>query len=125
MSIQIDVRKEAETAVISVVGDIDLYSSPQLRQTVLDALGAGSEGRVLVDLTGVKYIDSSGVASLVEGLQLARRSQVRFGLCGLNRAPRQVLELTRLINVFEVFDTVDQALKDRPRIDDPPAAEKP
>ncbi len=112
MSIQIDVRKEAGTAVISVTGDVDLYSSPQLRQTVLDALNAKSENRVLVNLTGVKYIDSSGVASLVEGLQLARRSQVRFGLCGLNRAPRQVLELTRLINVFEVFETLDEALSE-------------
>jgi anti-anti-sigma regulatory factor len=36
---------------------------------------------------------------------------VRFGLCGLNRAPRQVLELTRLISVFEVFDSVDEAMK--------------
>jgi anti-sigma B factor antagonist len=111
MSIQIDVRKQDETAVIDVVGDIDLYSSPQVRQTILDALQQKSENRVLVNLTGVKYIDSSGVASLVEGLQLARRSHVRFGLCGLNKAPRQVLELTRLINVFDIFDNVDDALK--------------
>jgi anti-sigma B factor antagonist len=111
MSIQVDVRKQADTAIISVVGDIDLYSSPQVRQTILDTLNARSDTRVLVDLSGVKYIDSSGIASLVEGLQLARRSQVRFGLCGLNRAPRQVLELTRLISVFEVFDSVDEAMK--------------
>lgn len=111
MSIQIDVRKEADTAVIDVVGDIDLYSSPQVRQTILDALQAKTGNRVLVNLTGVKYIDSSGVASLVEGLQLARKSQVRFALSGLNRAPRQVLELTRLINVFDIYETVEDALK--------------
>src|SRR5512140_3112815 len=111
MSIQIDVRKEVGIAVINVTGDIDLYSSPQVRQTILDALNRKTEDRVLVNLTGVKYIDSSGVASLVEGLQLARKSQVRFGLCGLNKAPRQVLELTRLINVFDVFDSVEDALK--------------
>lgn len=111
MSIQINVRKEAETAVIDVVGDIDLYSSPQVRQTILDALNRKTENRVLVNLAGVKYIDSSGVASLVEGLQLSRKSQVRFALCGLNKAPRQVLELTRLIKVFDIFDTVDDALK--------------
>lgn len=111
MSIQIDVRKESGTAVISVVGDIDLYSSPQVRQTILDTLSQKSESRVLINLIGVKYIDSSGVASLVEGLQLARKSQIKFGICGLNKAPRQVLELTRLISVFEVFDSLDEALK--------------
>ncbi len=111
MSIQIDVRKESGTAVISVVGDIDLYSSPQVRQTILDAVSQKTESRVLINLTGVKYIDSSGVASLVEGLQLARKSQIKFGICGLNKAPRQVLELTRLISVFEVFDSLDEALK--------------
>jgi anti-sigma B factor antagonist len=110
MSIQIDVRKESDTAIIDVVGDIDLYSSPQVRQTILDALNSGSAGRVLVNLSGVKYIDSSGVASLVEGLQLARKSQLGFALCGLNKAPRQVLELTRLINVFEIHQTVEDAL---------------
>ncbi len=111
MSIQIDVQRENETAVINVVGDIDLYSSPQVRQTILDALNQKTESRVLVNLAGVKYIDSSGVASLVEGLQLARKSQVRFALCGLNKAPRQVLELTRLINVFDIYDSVADALK--------------
>ncbi|MCX6614851.1 MAG: STAS domain-containing protein [Acidobacteria bacterium] len=111
MSIQIDVRRQEQTAVINVVGDIDLYSSPQVRQTILDALNEKSDNRVLVNLTGVKYIDSSGVASLVEGLQLARRSRVRFALCGLNKAPRQVLELTRLINVFDIFESIEDALK--------------
>jgi len=111
MSIQINVRKETGAAVIDVIGDIDLYSSPQVRQTILDTLNQKTETRVLVNLTGVKYIDSSGVASLVEGLQLSRKAQVRFGLCGLNKAPRQVLELTRLIKVFEIYDTVEDALK--------------
>ena len=111
MSIQINVRTEGETAVIDVTGDIDLYSSPQVRQTILDALNRKTENRVVVNLTGVKYIDSSGVASLVEGLQLSRKSQVRFALCGLNKAPRQVLELTRLIKVFDIFDNVEDALK--------------
>ncbi len=111
MSIQINIRKEGGTSVVDVVGDIDLYSSPQVRQTILDELNQKSGDRVLVNLTGVKYVDSSGVASLVEGLQMARKAQVRFALCGLNKAPRQVLELTRLIKVFDIYDTLEEALK--------------
>jgi len=108
----ISVRMDAEkaTAIIEVKGDIDLYSSPQVRQTVLDTLNKKEAKRVIVDLIGVRYVDSSGVASLVEGLQLSRKSQVRFVLCGLNKAPRQVLELTRLIKVFEIHDTLETAL---------------
>ncbi len=106
----IQVRQQNETTIIDVTGDIDLYSSPQVRQTILDTLNQKLATRVLVNLTGVKYIDSSGVASLVEGLQLSRKSQVRFALCGLNKAPRQVLELTRLIKVFDIFESVEDAL---------------
>ena len=107
---EISVRQQNESAIIDVTGDIDLYSSPQVRQAILDTLSKKLGTRVIVNLAGVKYIDSSGVASLVEGLQLSRKSQVRFSLCGLNKAPRQVLELTRLIKVFEIFDSLDAAL---------------
>ena len=106
----IKVRHQDNAAIIEVTGDIDLYSSPQVRQTILDTLNHKTVGRVIVNLVGVKYVDSSGVASLVEGLQLSRKSQVRFSLCGLNKAPRQVLELTRLIKVFEIFETLEAAL---------------
>ena len=107
---EISVRQQKETAIIDVTGDIDLYSSPQVRQTILDTLNQKLGSRVIINLTGVKYIDSSGVASLVEGLQLSRKSQVRFALCGLNKAPRQVLELTRLIKVFDIFESLEDAL---------------
>jgi anti-sigma B factor antagonist len=110
MDISVRMDTEKATAIIEVKGDIDLYSSPQVRQTVLDTLNKKEAKRVIVDLIGVRYVDSSGVASLVEGLQLSRKSQVRFVLCGLNKAPRQVLELTRLIKVFEIHDTLEAAL---------------
>ena len=107
---EISVRQQNETAIIEVTGDIDLYSSPQVRQAILDTLNQKVAKRVIVNLTGVRYVDSSGVASLVEGLQLSRKSQVRFTLCGLNKAPKQVLELTRLVKVFEIFDNLEAAL---------------
>lgn len=110
MDISVRTDTEKATAIIEVKGDIDLYSSPQVRQTVLDTLNKKEAKRVIVDLVGVRYVDSSGVASLVEGLQLSRKSQVRFVLCGLNKAPRQVLELTRLIKVFEIHETLEAAL---------------
>lgn len=100
----INVKRDGSRSVIYVSGDIDLYTSPQLRDTVLDLLGKRSQEQVIVDLKQVFYIDSSGIASLVEGLQEARKRKARFVLVGLNDAPRHVLELTRLLSVFEIAD---------------------
>src|ERR1035438_7895865 len=78
MEISVQNEADKQTAVINVKGDIDLYSSPQVRQTILDTLNGKTAKRVIVNLAAVRYVDSSGVASLVEGLQLSRKSQVRF-----------------------------------------------
>ena len=57
--------------------------------------------RVIVNLTQVKYIDSAGVASLIEGLKASRDAKTTFALYGLSKVAREVLELTRLLKVFE------------------------
>ena len=57
-----------------------------------------------------RYIDSSGVASLVEGLKASRDLNLRFILFGLSPSAREVLQLSRLLKIFEVYDDEDQAL---------------
>ena len=99
---EINVRRDASRSVVEVSGDIDLYSSPQLRDTILDLLQKRNQDKVIVNLSQVQYMDSSGIASLVEGLQEAKKRSARFILVGLNDGPRHVLELTRLLNVFEI-----------------------
>jgi anti-sigma B factor antagonist len=93
------------------LGDIDLYNSPEVRKVLLEALRDKRAPRVIVNLKDVRYIDSSGVASLVEGLKISRNMNSRFMLYGLSPAAREVLELSRLIKVFEVFDNEEQALQ--------------
>jgi anti-sigma B factor antagonist len=99
---EINVKRDASRSVVEVFGDIDLYSSPQLRDTILDLLQKRNQDKVIVNLSRVQYMDSSGIASLVEGLQEAKKRNARFILVGLNDGPRHVLELTRLLNVFEI-----------------------
>ena len=86
---------------LSVAGDVDLYSSPELRKAVLAAVPR-ADGRVAVELGGVSYIDSSGVATLVEGLRSAREHAKDFVLVAPSEAVMQVLELAKLDSVFEV-----------------------
>jgi len=107
---RIHIREESVAAVVQVSGDVDMSTSPRLREALLELLRAGTRGRVVVDLEGVDYVDSSGIASLVEGLQEARKRRARFILAALNEGPRHVLELTRLLDVFEVHASVGEAL---------------
>jgi anti-sigma B factor antagonist len=81
-----------------------------LRKTLLKEIRENKTPRVILNLTGVRYIDSSGVASLVEGLKAARDQNLRFILFGLSPSAREVLQLSRLIKIFEVFDNEQQAL---------------
>jgi len=64
----------------------------------------------VVDLSGVGYMDSSGVASLVKLLARVRRRQVDLKLAGMTRRVRSVFEITRLDTVFEIFASVQEAL---------------
>ena len=108
---QIATRAAANATIIDVVGDIDLYNSPEVRKVLLDVLRHQRAPCVMINLTKVRYIDSSGVASLVEGLKISRELQSRFILFGLSHAAREVLELSRLIKVFEVHANEEEALK--------------
>ena len=106
---EINVKRDGARSIVYVSGDIDLYTSPKLRETVLELYRKRDQKTVIVNLTEVHYIDSSGIASLVEGLQESKKVEARFVLVGLNEAPRHVLELTRLLNVFEIAESEEEA----------------
>lgn len=101
-------RIEQGTTVVDVVGQIDLGNSPALRKTLLESL-KGTD-RLAINLIAVQYIDSSGIASLLEVLKEARQSKKRLVLFGLTGAVGQVLQLTRLTGVFEIRENEEQAL---------------
>jgi anti-sigma B factor antagonist len=109
--VQISTRQSGKATIVDVSGDIDLYNSPEVRKVLLAALREERAPRVIVNLREVRYIDSSGVASLVEGLKVSRELGSRLVLLGLSQAVRDVLELSRLNKVFEVCDTEEQALR--------------
>ena len=102
-------RQQPETTIVDVTGDIDMGTSPHLRKLLLDSLKSTS--RVVVNMRDVRYIDSSGIASLVEVLMKARDSQKRLVLFGLNKTVQEVLQLTRLTTVFVIRQTEEEALQ--------------
>jgi anti-sigma B factor antagonist len=93
--------------VVRLRGEVDLSWSQQVRKAILAALG--SSGKVGVEMSEVSYIDSSGIAALVEGLQNARSKGQKFGLVGVSKAVMAVLQLARLDRVFPIFPDLDAA----------------
>ena len=100
---------ERGTLVAEAVGDIDLQRSAAF-QAGLMALLERQPRQIVLDLGGVNYMDSSGVASLVKFLGRVRRSGVGLKLAGIGRRVMSIFEITRLDTVFEIRATEEEAL---------------
>ena len=107
---QISARHLDRTTILDVSGDIDLASSPELRKALLRELREMRIPRLVLNLKAVEYVDSSGVASLVEALKASRDTGSRLILFGLNSAVREVLQLSKLLKIFEIAETEEQAV---------------
>ena len=88
---------------------LDAHNSGEFRDTILGMLEAGGQ-QVVVDLSGVSFIDSSGLGALLSGYKNATLRSGSFVLAGLQPRVRSMFELTRLHRVFEIFPTVEEAL---------------
>jgi len=106
----ISVDGSGETAVVRLAGEVDLNVSPQLRARLKELVREGRK-KIIVDMAGVPYIDSSGVATLVECLQGVSRYGGKLRLAALGNRTRGVFEISRLDTVFSIHQTVEEALR--------------
>lgn len=86
---------------VKVSGDLDMQSSPELRKVLADLVRKKAP-RIIINLEAVPYIDSSGLATLVECMQGTNRYKGRLQLIGVNKNIWPVFELARLHKVFEI-----------------------
>lgn len=105
---KMETHERGSTVVVALAGEIDLQHSPSVRRQLMELMFERRD--VLVDLACVAYIDSSGIASLVEAYQMARKNATRFVLVAVSQPVLRVLQLARLDKVFTLADTVDAAL---------------
>jgi anti-sigma B factor antagonist len=106
--VKISVRNVGAAKVVDVDGEVDLGTSPDLRRTLFEALP--TVGRLVLNLGAIKYIDSSGIATLIEVLKRSQHLGKEFVLFGLSPAVQDVFRLTHVIRVFQVFQTEQEAL---------------
>ncbi len=98
-----DITEDDGTLLVRLHGDIDLEHADGVRDRLLDCVARGKDLRV--DLSQVDYIDSSGIATLVEALQLAKDNGTALVLAAVSTQAQRVLKLARLDKVFTILET--------------------
>jgi len=101
--------KTKKDNVLPLEGEIDLHISPRISAS-LAAMVAAKPKKLVVDLSKVSYIDSSGLAVLIEGMQNVEAYGGKFALAGLQPNVRPIFEIARLDQVFRIFPDAEAAL---------------
>ena len=109
MGFTISSKEQGKVALVRVEGEIDMFTSPNLRDTLLPFFKNKAAG-IVVDLSLVSFMDSSGIATLVEGLQWSKKEKRAFVLSGLGKTVFNALSLTKLDNVFTIKKDTQEAL---------------
>ena len=111
MALRIEERESDGTMVLTLSGRITLGDeSSQLRTKIKDLLAQGKT-RLVLDLADVGYIDSAGLGTLVAGYTSAQNQGASMKLANLTKKFREQLNITKLVTVFEVYDSLEEAVK--------------
>lgn len=112
MDLDLSTRRHGERAVVTVVGEVDLETASHLGDHALEALQ--DTPHLVLDLTGVDFMDSTGLKVLLSTQRRAELAGGSLALVGPSRAVRKILSLTGLDQTFAVHDTLDEALAASP-----------
>jgi anti-sigma B factor antagonist len=106
---KIEIKDYQGIKVIALSGEIDMYTSPALREEMMGLINKRVTP-LLVDLNGVSYIDSSGIATFVEGLKRMMSYGGRLKLIGLLEGVKEIFNFSKLDKVFEIYGSFEDAL---------------
>jgi len=110
MSLVVQTRQVDNGAtVVAPTGRLDVAGAPALKDAISEALKNG-QAKVVIDMEGVSFVDSTGLGSVIAALKQIRSSQGDLRLAAPNQQVRVVLELTTLDRVFPYYSTVEEAL---------------
>lgn len=111
MNLRVETTKPQEgVAVIALSGEVDVYTSPRVKQEIVDLLNAGIT-RLIVDLSGVEYLDSTGLGVLIGGLKRARERDGDLKLVCDNLRILRIFEITGLTKIFDIHRSQAEALE--------------
>ena len=109
MELSVTTSRQDDVSVVTVAGEVDVYTAAQLRAVLDEEIGAG-RSRLVVDLDDVSFLDSTGLGVLVGGLKRVRGHDGDLALVCTQRRILKVLEITGLTKVFTIHVSVDAAV---------------
>lgn len=107
----ITTEQNGNWSVVKLEGDVDMYSSPQLRSQI-QALLQKKVKKICFDFSKVKYMDSSGIATLIEAQQKLGKEKGELRLVGVSSSIMSVFEIAKLDRFFKIYPTAAEALKE-------------
>jgi anti-sigma B factor antagonist len=109
MDFEVSIEEHAETySVVSVRGEIDLHTAPKLQQAIERA--AGSNGAVVVDMSGVEFMDSTALSALVRSKESLDEKNAPLRLAAVSRAVERIFSVTGFGDLFEIFPSREAAI---------------
>jgi anti-sigma B factor antagonist len=105
----IEVTQTGGVTLVVPKGDLDMGTADQMKRTLTELIEKG-QSKLVMDLTGVAYVDSSGLGALVAAMKQARAVGGNLKLCGLQEDVRSIFEMTRLIKVMAVHSDRQEAV---------------
>lgn len=105
----IEVAKNGDISLVKMKGELDAYQSIDFKKRMIEEVISGSGKIILMDMTGLSYIDSAGLGALVSLLKRASENSKELRFFGMRSNIKKIFELTRLNMVFKIFDTYEEA----------------
>ena len=103
-------RSEGQVRILELSGRFDSYTAPQVRQWMEEAADR-EPAQLVLNLSGVHFVDSTALATLVQGMKRCRQLKGDLRLCCLQQPVRMIFELTRLDKAFEIFASEEAAVQ--------------
>lgn len=111
MELSLNHRKEGTKTVLEVAGEVDVYTAPKLREKLVELVGEGHH-HLVIDMTGVEFLDSTGLGVLVGGLKRVRGNDGSLVLVCTAERILKIFRITGLTKVFPIHDSLEDALAD-------------
>jgi anti-sigma B factor antagonist len=105
-------RKDGDRTILEVGGEVDVYTAPKLRERLVELVSDGHYN-LLVDMTKVEFLDSTGLGVLVGGLKRVRSHDGGLALVCNQERILKIFRITGLTKVFPIYDSLDEALQDQ------------
>jgi anti-sigma B factor antagonist len=113
MDLDLESTRRGAASVLTLRGEIDVYTAPRLRQAIVDLVNGGAT-RVVVDMEKVDFLDSTGLGVLVEGLKRARSKESDLSIVATQDKILKIFDITGLNKAFNIHRTLDEAVGEAP-----------